>query len=255
MKLWDTVLKHAAPREKHHKEKGITKMYRLCGKVLAMPLILLPITANQVSILGVLFIYIAPLLFALGMPVFAILAFYMGEFFDYADGIVARYRKSKEPRFTSFTSAYIGRFFHLTYTTFLFLGISIWVGYPVFGVIAAFSQLIVAFVFFARMDVLYIYGYEKGGIKSKETTPYSHMGVNSKLRKMGLRLAVIPMERIKEITLGVVILYVVGINLFPLFLIGYSLFLALRAIVFTIMSYYFLREKETELTKKGVYEG
>ncbi len=73
------------------------KIYRWPGIILAKLFLYTPITANQVTVLGALVLYISAAFFAFGRfwySIIAILLLYLGEVLDYTDGNVARARKN-----------------------------------------------------------------------------------------------------------------------------------------------------------------
>lgn len=86
-------------KKKGFQEKGLAKVYRHISFYLTKILLYLPLNANQVSIIGVEIGIIASIFFLFGKPLYFVIGgilLFFHTLFDYCDGEIARYQKSKD---------------------------------------------------------------------------------------------------------------------------------------------------------------
>src|SRR3989338_1013585 len=229
---------HASSQDAKQGYKGLKYLiYESLATILTKILLYTPITANQLTIMGSIFVYVAAVLFGFGETwyyIVAIIFLYLGELMDASDGTLARCKKAC----TRIQSNFIGNVYHSSAYPLLFLGI----GYGVFlntgdglhllfGALAAFSQESIGFLLFLRNTVLL-----KEGLSV--TDDYISDIKISFLNKL-LRF---PMKWLR-----IIIIVTLIFGRFYIFLIFYGIFISLKAIGFFYSSYFSLRKIEREI--------
>ena len=171
MNLTD-IKKHASSRDAEQGNKGIKYfIYENLSTWLVNILVHTPITANQITILGILFPFGSMLLFAYGnmwMGLLGVLFLYLGELMDACDGTLARTKK----QCSKLQSNFLGNLYHSLSYPFLFIGIGVGVymntgnaKYLIVGGLAGMFQMTVAFTRFLSSSVLLKNGH---GFDSEE---------------------------------------------------------------------------------------
>lgn len=216
------------------------KIYRWPGIVLAKLLLYTPITANQVTVLGVLVIYLSAALFAVGKfwyYVAAIFLLFMGEVIDYTDGNIARVRKCV----TVLQSTFLCKLYHAFSLPIIFTGIGFGVyrntgnlGYLLLGFSASFFQLMITGV-----------EYLRNFIKEKYLPPKAlHKRVIKQKKFVALAEPLIraPLEYLKEILIMALIF-----NKFTWLLIFYGIFTPIKLILFLVVEFTNFKKLEKKL--------
>ena len=160
MKIED-IKKHAASRDAEQGNEGIKYIiYEWLSTYLVKLLMYTSITANQITVIGILFPLLSMVLFSFGLFWINLLAvgiLYLGELMDAVDGSLARSKN----QCTKLQSNFLGNIYHSVPYAFLFVGIGMGVyasGHGLFyllcGVFAGMFQMTIAFMRFLSSNVM-----------------------------------------------------------------------------------------------------
>jgi len=233
---------------KRSREVGVKgpvyNILRWCGIILAKILLYTPITANQVSVLSSLVIYVSALFFAVGKvgySVIAIALLYLGQVLDEADGSVARARKEV----TILQSTFVCKLYHAFSLPIVFIGIGFGVYqntgniiYLLLGFSASFFQLNISGVEYLKALIRQKYLAQKKLNKGAEVKPKGLAALVGSLVHM-------PLEYLKEIII-VALLF----NKFTWLLIFYGIFTPIKLLLYLFSTFMNLKKTETKLKIK-----
>lgn len=212
------------------------KVYRWPGIILAKLLLYTPITANQVTVLGSLVIYIAAALFAVGKfwySALAIFLLFMGEVIDYTDGNIARARKAV----TVLQSTFLCKLYHAFSLPVIFTGIGYGtylnthnIIYLLAGFSASFFQLMISGIEYLKYFIAekYIAGKTEGK--------------NSEKRNNFESLIRAPFTYLKAILIIALVF-----NRFDWLLIFYGIFTPVKLLLFFVSTFMTLKRLESKV--------
>lgn len=240
MKLRE-IWTHASSQDAKQGYSGLKYLiYESLATVLTWTLMYTPVTPNQLTIMGSLFVYAAAVLFGFGNfwhGIAAIACLYLGELMDATDGTLARCKKMC----TRLPSNYTGNIYHSSAYPALFIGI----GFGVFlntgngihlllGAIAAFSQEMIGFLLFLRNTVLL-----KEGLSRTDAT------LSDTKKSFFMTLFRAPMAVLRLVIIAALLL-----GRLDWLLIFYGAYTPLKTAAFFTSSYSSLKRIETTLNEK-----
>lgn len=238
-------------------QRTTKKFYAHLMRHLAIPFtwlfLLLNLTANQVTILGIIAGYVATYFLTIGhfwCSLVAVLLLYFGEVTDYSDGTIARIKGLVKGDESRLQSDLLCHFYHQGAYSLIYLGIGIGlfnaVGnymYIVLGALAGIGFMTTAYIFEMKHALLREYRHES--VEGKKNVQMGSVGIDSKLKKLMLDMFVFPVKNIREILFIFVILQRLDIML-----IFYGIFLPLRALIFFASTYSFFGAEERKMRMK-----
>lgn len=256
MKLKEILKGPAASRDA---EQGYTalkfKIYELISAIFVKILMYTPVTANQVTVLSILFPYLGAVLFGFGnfwYYLAGIACLYLGELMDAVDGTLARCKKAC----SRLQSNFLGNIYHSSSYPVIFLGIGYGVAlstgnmtYLLLGGITALFQESIAFMRFLKNTVLF-----KNQKKVKGVTDYLDEPDESKLfsaskkssKSFLIKLSGEPMHHLRPIIIIAVLLsYFLNWQTMELFVAFYAIFTPLKAIGYSYSVYRSFKKIET----------
>jgi len=202
-----------------------------------------PITANQITLIGVLFVVFSVIPFSEGSLIYGfvgVLFLFLGQFGDALDGPVARCKK----QLSELPCHYLTHFYHQGAVSFIFVGIGLGVFrntsaliYLYAGFMAGFFHLLTVYIFELRTALLLEYDHNK----FKKVHDGSKIFIQSKFQRFVLNIFVFPVIHIK----GIILLsYLFGVV--DWLILFFGLFLPLRALLFFYNNYWNLKKFEVK---------
>jgi hypothetical protein len=233
-------------------QKKMKGTYSHVMKHLCLPFVkiflFLHLTANQITILGIIFSYVAAGLLAFGnlyYAIAAILFLYLGEITDYSDGTMARIRNSV----TRLQSDLLCHFYHQGGYALLYFGLGLGlfritgnVLYIVFGCFGTIGHLTSSYLFETKEALLREHHHKS--VEGKINVQMGNVGAESKLKQRILKLFVFPVKYVRSILLLFLL-----IGKLDWLVIFYGLFLPFRALIFFTSTFLFFKAEEKTLGK------
>lgn len=225
-------------------------MMRYITWMIAGVLIHLPITGNQITIISVFVNLAAAAAMIGGSLTWYLLGFALlivGEFCDWVDGTIARYRGEV----TKLQADFLGRMYHIATLGFLFAGIGMGVHrqtgnglYVLLGFLAALFQQSTIYILELKNSVLVNYGTEF--LKKKAATRTSDirkMFVDTDTKKQLLKYFSIPMD---YLLIKIIILIFALVNKMAWLVVFYFWYTLIRLVLFAGASYLTLKRIEAK---------
>lgn len=204
-----------------------------------------PITPNQISLLGHVSLILAAIFFIPGKFIYSIVAVILMNFSilcDYLDGSLARIKN----RTSIFVANFLDRMLHELFPCFIFIGISIGLTisrangiYFLLGVIAWVSVLSNSYLFQLKNFILMRYAHQRITEGNFDKT-----FVEKPFQMAMLKIFTFPMKYLRFITLVFVLL-----NMLHVYLIFYALFLPFRTFVYYVFMYHNFNKMDKERNK------
>ncbi len=259
MKFKEILHGTAASRDAEQGYSGLKyQIYEFLAAVLVKILMYTPITANQITLLGIVFVYVAAILFGYGTLYLGILAvgfIYLGELMDATDGTLARSKKAC----SKLQSNILGNLYHSSAYSILFLGIGfgVFVGtgnciFILLGGISAFFQQTMGLIRFLGSQVMF---KNRELLKEKGKENLLDEADEKKLFKVGkksfknffIELIGAPIKHLRLIIIVVLILnYTIYPMAFSIFTIFYAIFIPIKTLGFLHSIYYSFKRIETK---------
>ncbi|MBT3303912.1 CDP-alcohol phosphatidyltransferase family protein [Candidatus Woesearchaeota archaeon] len=216
---------------------------RCCGVVIAKLLLYTPITANQVTVLGTIVLFLSAGLFSAGTfwySLTAIILLFVAECIDYADGVVARCRKTS----TRIQSMYLALLYHHSEFTLHYLGIGVGVfintGNPIYilaGGITAFFTMMAGMASTLKKAALFKANYEKEKVTEHKKKKFS-------MFKLGMLVLNIPRKWV-----FVILIIAFTINRLDIFVLFYAVYEPLRVIAYMTKNHLLLKKIEEKINQ------
>jgi phosphatidylglycerophosphate synthase len=234
---------HASSRDAEQGYKGIKyTVYEWLSTLLVKILMYTPITANHITIVGIIFVFIAAFFLGFGTFSFGLIGIvflYLGELMDAVDGSLARCKKSC----SRLQSNFLGNIYHSSSYPVLFLGISVGAYfqtgnliYIIFGGLTALFQEMIGTMLFLKNTVLYKTGEGKYLEKDEENI-FRHD--KNSIRKVLLEIFKAPF---KHIRLMIILSVIFGrLDLFTIF---YAIFTPIKLFGFIYSIYAMFKKIE-----------
>jgi hypothetical protein len=265
MKLKDIKV-YASCRDEEQNYFGLKYfIYEWLSTFLTKFLLYTPITANQTTIAGIIFVFIAAFFFGFGTIWFSLLAIgfiYLGELMDAVDGTLARCKKSC----SRLQSNFLGNIYHSSAYPLLFLGIGVGVAtnegnfvYVLLGAIAALAQEVTAFLRFLKNTVMF---KNKEWLNKEKPGLFSDPDESKLLKVKGWKKFIFtafqfPLDHLRVII--ILAFALTGIdqmtsfaffNGFKWLVIFYSIFVPIKALGYFVSIYWSFKKIEIETSLK-----
>jgi hypothetical protein len=265
MKLKD-IKTHASSQDEKQGYKGIKYVvYEWLATILVKILMYTNITANHLTIAGVIFVFIGAFFFSLGTLSFGLLGIlflYLGELMDAADGSLARCKKSC----SRLQSNFLGNIYHSSAYPVLFLGISVGVAtnegnfiYILLGAIAALAQETTAFLRFLKNTVMF---KNQEWLNKEKPELFSDPDESKLLKAKGWKKFIFtafkfPLDHLRVIIIFAFVLTFINqvipfafFNGFKWLVIFYGIFVPIKALGYFVSIYHSFKKIEIETNLK-----
>ena len=222
------------------------EIYEWISSIATKLLMFTPVSANQITILGILCVYISAVLFSFNNIIYSIWAIsflYIGEIMDSIDGTLARCKKTC----SRLQSNFLGNIYHSSAYPLLFLGISFGVFfktgdfiYIIFGSLSTFFQEEIATLRFLKNTIM----YKNSSLFRKQRNLLNNSDekelflVKDRSKGIIMNLFTIPMQYLRVvIVLSFLLDYLTNYRFLELFVIFYGIFIPIKSIGFSYMIY------------------